>query len=67
MRKAILTVLGAALIAASTQIAAGAERRHIPKVARAPVNEPFRNANNSVAAPAPSGWPYGGFSAPAGH
>jgi len=67
MRKTILTVLGAALIAASTQIAAGAEGHHIAKLARAPVSGPFRDANNSVAAPAPSGWAYGGFSAPAGH
>jgi hypothetical protein len=29
-------------------------------------SEPFRNANNALAAPVQSGWPYGGYSAPAG-
>ena len=28
---------------------------------------PFRNANNAIAAPAQAVWPYSGYSAPAGH
>ena len=68
MRKTILTVLASALIAASTSpIASAAERHHANKANRVLAGEQFRNANNSVAAPAPSGWAYGGFSAPAGH
>jgi hypothetical protein len=68
MRKTLLTVLTAALIAASTsQIASATERHHGHKAGRVVAGEPFRNANNSVAAPAQSGWAYGGYSAPAGH
>jgi hypothetical protein len=68
MRKTLLTVLTAALMAASaSQIASATERHHAHKAGRVVASEPFRNANNSVAAPAPSGWAYGGFSAPAGH
>jgi hypothetical protein len=73
MRKTILTVLGAALIAASTvQVAAAAERHHPRKIVRAPVSEPFRNANNAIAWPAQSNR-YSDYteghviSAPAGH
>ena len=66
MRKTVLTVLGATLIAASaTQFAAAAERHHVDKVER-PAASQFHNANNSVAAPVQSGWTYSGFSAPAG-
>ena len=53
MRKAVQTILGALLIAASTvQIAAAAER-HTRKVVRVPVptSQQFRNANNSLALP----------------
>jgi hypothetical protein len=53
MRKTVLTLLGALLIAGSTvQIAAAAER-HTRKVVRAPVpaSQQFRNANNSLAWP----------------
>jgi hypothetical protein len=68
MRKIIVTVFGAALIAASTaQVAAASEHHHVRKVERATTSEPFRNANNAVAAPAQPGWYYGGYSAPAGH
>ena len=68
MRKTLLTVLTAALIAVSTsQIAAAAERHHARTAGRVVAGEQFRNANNSVAAPVQSGWTYSGFSAPAGH
>ncbi|MDB5606296.1 MAG: hypothetical protein JWP25_3196 [Bradyrhizobium sp.] len=73
MGKTILTVVGAALIAASTvQVAAAAEHHHARKIVRAPVSEPFRNANNAFAWPAQPG-PYSDYteghviSAPAGH
>jgi hypothetical protein len=67
MSKTILTVLSAALFAASaSQNVAAAERHHARKTERPTVSEQFRNANNSVAAPVQSVWPYGGFSAPAG-
>ncbi len=57
MRKTILTVLGAALLVASTaQLATAAEHHHARKLVRAPVSEQFRNANNSVASPAQPGW-----------
>jgi hypothetical protein len=48
MRKTILTILGSALLAASTvQIAAAAEHHRSHRVYRAPapVSEPFRNSN----------------------
>jgi hypothetical protein len=76
MRKTILTILGTALLAASTvQIAAAAERHKARRVDRAPapVSEPFRNANDAYGWAAPSvqpGWSRyqsGGISAPAGH
>lgn len=68
MRKIIVTVFGAALIAASmAQMATASERRPVRKVERATTSHSFRNANNAVAAPAqPGGWPYSGYSAPAG-
>lgn len=61
MRKAtlnntILTIVGSALIAASTvQMASAAERHHVRKIDRTPVttSEQFRNANNSMAQPQP--------------
>jgi uncharacterized membrane protein len=68
MRKTILTVLVSVLFAASaSQIALPAERHHAHRAGRVVAGEPFRNANNSVSAPAPSGWAYSGYSAPAGH
>ena len=55
MRKTILTVLAASLMAASTvQMAAAAERHHVRKAA--PVSEQFRNANNAGAWPAQPNW-----------
>jgi hypothetical protein len=48
MRKTILTIFGAALLAASTaQIAAAAEHHKARKADRAPapVSEPIRNSN----------------------
>jgi hypothetical protein len=48
MQKTILTLLGSALLAASTvQIAAAAEHHRSPRVhhAPAPASEPFRNSN----------------------
>jgi hypothetical protein len=68
MRKTILSVLVSALIAASgSQTAAAAGRHHGSKANRVVASEPFRNANNSIATPAQSGWTYSGYSAPAGH
>jgi hypothetical protein len=67
MRKIIVTAIGAALIVASTAQMAAASPHHVRKVERAITSEPFRNANNAVAAPARPGWYYGGYSAPAGH
>jgi hypothetical protein len=71
MRKIILTVLGASLIAASTaQMAAAAKHHHVRKVALA--SQQFRNANNAVAWPSRPGR-YSDYteghviSAPAGH
>jgi hypothetical protein len=76
MRKMILTVLGAALITASTMQMASAAEHRTHRAHRAPVttNEQFRDSNASVVAVQPE-WPgygYGdgyyshGFSAPAG-
>jgi hypothetical protein len=54
MRKTILTILGSALLAASTvQIAAAAENQKARKVFRAPapVTQEFRNSNSYWPAP----------------
>jgi hypothetical protein len=75
MRKTILTILGSALLAASTvQIAAAAEHHKARKVYRAPapVTEEFRNSNAYwPAPPVDPGWmsryENGAESAPAGH
>jgi hypothetical protein len=49
MKKTILTLLTASLIAASAApIASAAERHHVRKVVRAPVSEQIRNANDSA-------------------
>jgi hypothetical protein len=56
MRKTIFTILGSALLAASTvQIAAAAEHHRVHKVHRepAPASELFRNSNGYYA-PAPA-------------
>jgi hypothetical protein len=71
MRKTILTVLGATLVAATTiQMAAASEHRARKAFrAPAPASQQFRNAEDSVAWSAQpgrySGYS-GGFSAPAG-
>lgn len=69
MRKTILTVLGATLVAATTiQMAAASEHR-ARKAFRAPESQQFRNAEDSVAWSAQPGWYSrysGGISAPAG-
>ncbi len=75
MRKTILTILGAALLATSTaQIAAAAQHHRSHKMYRAPapVSEDFRNSNAYAwpSAPAESDWSRysgGAISAPAGH
>src|SRR6266849_3552529 len=73
--KIILTILGAALLAASAvQIAAAAEHHKARKADRAPalVSEPIRNSNAFYGWPSPSvepGWSRyenGAMSAPAG-
>jgi hypothetical protein len=73
MRKTILTILGSALLAASTvQIAAAAEHSKVRKVYRepAPMSEQFRNTNAywpaPYAAPDWSRYQNGAESAPAG-
>jgi hypothetical protein len=72
MRKIILTVLGAVLVAASSlQIAGAAEHhhaRHIHKGDRAAITQHFRRANDSVISPsaAPEYFEGHGLSAPAG-
>jgi hypothetical protein len=48
MRKIILTVVGASLIAASTIQMAAAAGHHTNKADRAPASQQFRNANNSA-------------------
>jgi hypothetical protein len=71
MRKTILTVLGASLIAAMTvQVAAAAEHHHTQKLVRVPTSAQFRNSNAYAAAydaVQPDWSRYnGGMSAPAG-
>jgi hypothetical protein len=63
MRKTILTVLGAAVLAASvTQIAAAAEHHKARKVVRtpAPVSDQFRNGNAYYVPSFPGPQPYSG-------
>jgi hypothetical protein len=78
MRNTILTVLGSALIVAtSVQFAAAAQRHHHPKSDRLVVREQPRNADAYAAWPAPTAqagrygyapsYYSGGYSAPAGH
>ena len=53
MRKTVLTILGALLIAGSTVQMIAAAERHARKVDRAPVpmSQQFRNANDTLAWP----------------
>jgi hypothetical protein len=74
MQRTILTILGSALLAASTiQIAAAAEHHKAHKVYRTqvPVTETIRNSNAyygwEPAQPDWSRYEYGAGSAPAGH
>lgn len=70
MRKPLLTAFAALIIAASTAQFASAAQTHRARKAQATTSQQFRNANNSVAAPAASseiGVYSGGWSAPAGH
>lgn len=71
MRKTILVVLGATLVAATTvQMTAAAEHHRSHKADRAPVStsQKFRNANANAPLAAQPDWSRysGGFSAPAG-
>jgi hypothetical protein len=71
MRKAILAILGTALIAGATVQFAAAERHHTKKAPRvpAPATDQFRNSNASwPAQQAQPDWSRysGGYSAPAG-
>ena len=63
MRKTVLTLVGAALIAASSvQVASAATNHRARKV------QQFRNANAAVVVVPDSSYVYsGGWSAPAGH
>jgi hypothetical protein len=73
MRKTILTILGASLVAALTvQAAAAAGHHHNRRLERAPAGEQFRNSNAYAAPAYVAGQPdwsrySGGMSAPAGH
>jgi Ni/Co efflux regulator RcnB len=72
MKKTVLTILGAALVAAATvQFAAAAERHHARKADRltAPASEQFRNSNAAwPSQQVQPDWSHysGGYSAPAG-
>jgi hypothetical protein len=77
MRKTILTILGSALIVAtSVQFAAAAQRHHHYKTDRVVVRQEPRNFDTHAAWPAPvqpdrygyaPSYYSGGWSAPAGH
>jgi hypothetical protein len=73
MRKTVLTMLAATLVAgAAAQAAAAAEHHRTHKVVRAPavLSEPIRNANDYYAWRNPSPQPYvfdEALSPPAGH
>jgi hypothetical protein len=69
MRTIVLTMMTAALIAASAAQGVSAAARHpAHKAAQVTASKQFRNANNAVAAaPQQPVWYSGGYSAPAGH
>jgi hypothetical protein len=69
MRKTILTLLGASLIAVTTvQIASAAQRHNTRSTAPMSASERSRNSNAYAASPEPEWSRYtGGISAPAGH
>jgi len=56
MKKAMLTVLGTALLVASTAQLAGATEHHHARKVRAAATEQFRNSNNAIVSPAQPGW-----------
>ena len=65
MRNIILGTVAAALMAASaSQAVAAPSRHHIRKQMAA--SEQVRNARNAIEQPSQPGWPYSGWSAPAG-
>ena len=65
MRKIILGIVAAALVAASaSQAVAGQPRHHVRKDTT--MSEPVHNARNAVTQPSQTVWPYAGWSAPAG-
>lgn len=71
MRKTILTILGSALIVAtSVQFAAAAQRHHGKATTLAVIGQQTRHSNTYAAWPAPQvrpySYPYSGWSAPAG-
>lgn len=73
MRKTILTIVGSALIVAtSVQFAAAAQRHHDKATTRAVISQQHSRHSDAYAAwPAPQvrpdSYPYSGWSAPAGH
>jgi hypothetical protein len=72
MRKTILTILGASLVAALTIQTAAAGHHHNRRLERAPAGEQFGNSNAYAAPAYVAGQPdwsrySGGMSAPAGH
>ncbi|MBR0817713.1 hypothetical protein [Bradyrhizobium liaoningense] len=64
MRQTVLSIVAAALIAASASQAFAAQSRHVRKDTA--VNEQVRKARNAVEQPSRPGWQYSGWSAPAG-
>jgi hypothetical protein len=69
-RKLLATLAGIAIVMATTQFAAAADRQHTRKPSRATATEQFRNSNAAWTAPQayPGVYPHsGGWSAPAGH
>ena len=74
MRKTILTILGSALLAASTiHITGAAEHHRVRRAERAPAPASEQLRNSNAYAPSPwaqpdvSRYQYGAGSAPAGH
>jgi hypothetical protein len=66
MRKIILSTVTMTLIAASASQAFAAQPQHHARKAPQATSKQFRNARNAIAQPSQPGWPYSGWSAPAG-
>ncbi|WP_441236436.1 hypothetical protein [Bradyrhizobium sp. 930_D9_N1_4] len=65
MRKIIFRTVAAALVAASaSQAVATPSRHHVRK--ETAMRTQVRNAHDAAAQPSQPGWPYSGWSAPAG-